>query len=213
MPLLHGRLTKQAYQFLIDKAARRLSGWKRKTLSKASRAVLIRSTLAALPVYAMQSAIIPKGIVAQLDQLCRGFFLGHSDTHRGLYTVAWAKLCTPISLGGLDFPVLPRLNLSLLCKTIWNLLARPEKLSSWVLVSKYGGWQSLIYGKHVASPSRLWRDLLQAMTVFVTGLRWRIGNGLRAFFWLDIWLGEAPLISEAVRPIDPSLRLVTVSYF
>lgn len=80
MPLLHGRLRKNAYQCLINKVVRQLSRWKWKTLSKASQAMLIRSTLEALSVYAMHSVIIPKGIITQLDKLCKGFFWGHSNT-------------------------------------------------------------------------------------------------------------------------------------
>lgn len=128
VPLQHGRLGKHAYQFLLEKVDRRLSGWKRKILSKASRAMLIQSTLAALPVYAMQSALIPKGILAQLNKRCRGFFWGHSETQWALHTVAWSQLCQPIPLGGLGFPILEVLNRSLLSKLIWNLLVRLRSL-------------------------------------------------------------------------------------
>jgi len=39
-PMIHGRLTKSDYEFLIDKIQRRLASWKNKLLNKAGRLAL-----------------------------------------------------------------------------------------------------------------------------------------------------------------------------
>lgn len=70
VPLVHGRVWKRHYQYLIERTEKRLAGWKIKFLSKAARTVLLSSTLC-LPVYAMQTTVVPKMVVGQLERLCR----------------------------------------------------------------------------------------------------------------------------------------------
>lgn len=88
-----------------------------------------------------------------------------------------------------------------------------EKLSSQVLITKYGEWQALLTGKPADSSSRLWKGLLQAMPAFNARIGWIVGNGLRALFWLDNWIEEGPLLNAATQEIPPAVRLVLVNYF
>lgn len=53
MPLLNGRTTRQTYAFILDKVRSKLSGWKAKTLSQASRQILVQSVISLMPMYAM----------------------------------------------------------------------------------------------------------------------------------------------------------------
>lgn len=62
VPLVHGRLKRGHFQFLIERTKRRLAGWKVKLLSKAARLVLLKATLSSLPIYAMQTTAIPKSV-------------------------------------------------------------------------------------------------------------------------------------------------------
>lgn len=152
VPILHGRPLILQYQYILDNATRRLFGWKGKLLSKTSRAILLKSTLAALPYYTMQSILLPKGIIGRLEQLCRQFFWGHDHECRKLHTLSCDVLCRPKAAGGLGFPRLHMHNQILLCKLIWRLLRSPHQLSSQILVGKYGGWPALMAGKSRASP-------------------------------------------------------------
>lgn len=73
VPLHHKRVTRNTYQFLLDKSNKRLSGWKSKSLSLSGRLTLTQSVLAALPAYVMQTSSIPRQICHELDRKCRNF--------------------------------------------------------------------------------------------------------------------------------------------
>lgn len=63
VPLIHGRTWTTHFQYVLEKAHRKLAGWKLKSLSQAARLVLIKSTLATLPIYSMQAIRLPSSIV------------------------------------------------------------------------------------------------------------------------------------------------------
>lgn len=73
VPLHHGRVTKNSYQFILDKATQRLSGWKRNSLSLAGRITLTQSILTALLSYVMQTVNVPKQVCGDLDKKCQSF--------------------------------------------------------------------------------------------------------------------------------------------
>lgn len=73
VPIHHNRVSRQTYQFWLDKANQRLSGWKAHALSFAGRIILTQSVLAALPTYVMQTINLPKQVCGELDKKCRSF--------------------------------------------------------------------------------------------------------------------------------------------
>lgn len=75
-----------------------------KCLSRAARLVLIKSTLAALLIYAMQTVRIPISTTDTLDKICCQFFWGSTEEKKAMHTVAWAKVCRAVKLGGLGIP-------------------------------------------------------------------------------------------------------------
>lgn len=129
-------------------------------LSRAARLILIKSTLAALPNYAMQTIKLPRHTIQQLDRLYRNFFWGSSDQQRRLHTVAWNTICKPKESGGLGIPRLKDMNYALLAKQVWKLaLQRDEDLVHTLLSSKCGGWGTLIRAEKHPSCSSTWRSL------------------------------------------------------
>lgn len=52
-PSLHGRVNKSTYSFLIEKVCKHFTGWKQRTLSKATRLLLIKSTTSTISSYVM----------------------------------------------------------------------------------------------------------------------------------------------------------------
>jgi hypothetical protein len=71
-----GNSKKESFQGIIDKVLSRIEGWRAKTLSQASRLVLIKSVAAALPSYAMSSFLLPLSICNELDRIFKNFWWG-----------------------------------------------------------------------------------------------------------------------------------------
>lgn len=138
VPLIHGCNTR-LFQPLVDKVNRRLAGWKLKSLSRAARLLLIKSTLQAIPIYSMQTNKVPANTIKEIEGLCRNFFWGSTQEHRCVHTIAWSKISRPLRLGGLGITLLRVMNEALLSKLLWQLIKQSDKLSSQILQDKYGG--------------------------------------------------------------------------
>lgn len=141
----------------------------------------------------MQTTAIPKTVLKHLDLISRRFLWGETDGNRHHHSVEWDKIFQPKHQGGLSLPNLFMSNQCLLAKAFWRLVREPAELSSSVLISKYGGWPTLLSGIRVGGASPFWRALEGVAPVFREGLRWRIGNGQQVSFWLDRWLDDQPL--------------------
>lgn len=49
----------------------------------------------------MQSTRVPKGILDEVERLCRNFLWGHPDERRGLHLVNWKGVSQSLQCGGL----------------------------------------------------------------------------------------------------------------
>lgn len=192
VPLLHNRITKHTYHFLLDKIRRKLASWKMKLLSQATRMVLIKSTLAAIPLYVMQSVAIPKGTLGEIERLCRRFFWGGSDDQRRMHTLKWLIVCLPHEAGGLGIPNLGTMNHALLVKAGWRKLVPPSLLCNRILREKYGIWHQsrLAYSNYTYSTT--WKAIRVATDLIHSGTRWHVSSGQDLGFWTDHWLADAP---------------------
>jgi hypothetical protein len=64
------------FQSIIDSIQAKMEGWRAKTLSQASRSVLIKVVAAAVPAYAMSTFLLPKSFCKKLDQMFKNFWWG-----------------------------------------------------------------------------------------------------------------------------------------
>lgn len=51
VPNVHGHLAKVLFAYILLKIKKRLGGWKKKTLSRAARYILIKSVMSSIPLY------------------------------------------------------------------------------------------------------------------------------------------------------------------
>ena len=86
-PIFTFRYTAQSYQYLVDNIRSRIEGWQAKYLSMASRATLIKASVTSIPIYAMQTTLLPQKISHQIDKLSCNFLWGDTKHHRGYHTV------------------------------------------------------------------------------------------------------------------------------
>lgn len=74
LPLSTHKLNLLDFFFFIDKIGRCLAAWRGLLLSLTGRAILVRSVLRALPIYAMSVLLLPAGTLLEIDKWCRAFF-------------------------------------------------------------------------------------------------------------------------------------------
>lgn len=117
LPLLHTRVTKDTFSYLVTKVRKKLEGWKSKLLSRAKKAVLTQSISSSVPIYAMQTVKVPPRVLHTIDSANRNF-LWHADEGKiGLCPIAWKTVCTTKSFGGLGFRNLHHIIYAALAKT------------------------------------------------------------------------------------------------
>lgn len=73
-PIINNRVTNTTFQNVVERTSNNLSEWKANSLSKVGRVTLIKSTLASTPLYSMQSFMLSKANLEELDRTNRNFF-------------------------------------------------------------------------------------------------------------------------------------------
>ncbi|CAN1152714.1 Putative ribonuclease H protein At1g65750, partial [Linum perenne] len=120
VPILHGRVTKQTYNYILDRLDDKLVGWKAENLSLAGRVTLASSVLNSIPSYVMQTVFLPVTLYDQIDRLIRNFIWGSTDGARKIHNVNWQTVCKPKCLGGLGLRSDKELNKAFLMKIAWG---------------------------------------------------------------------------------------------
>ncbi|KAE8707428.1 hypothetical protein F3Y22_tig00110384pilonHSYRG00841 [Hibiscus syriacus] len=143
VPLLHSRITKASYSYIVSRVRDKLTRWKEKSLSLAGRITLAKIVLSVIPSYSMQSTMLPKGICEEIERLIQGFIWGRTENRGGVPLVHWENICKPTVNGGLGLRKLSVQNEALLMKLAYKLVVNSDQLWARVLRSKYK-WVKLI---------------------------------------------------------------------
>lgn len=67
LPAFLGRFKVEAYSFLLERTLHKLQGWKQKQLNQASKEVMIKHVVQAIPSYAMNCFALPKKFCDKLN--------------------------------------------------------------------------------------------------------------------------------------------------
>lgn len=127
---------------VIKKMTTKLCKWKCKTLNKAGRAVLIKSSLNSIPEYWVNLFRTPKWVSEEIEKIKRNFFWDEICEEcmngRKLHTINWHQVCLPKDKGGLGLGDLNLRNVAALIKWWWRI--NKDKTSLWrrILIDKYG---------------------------------------------------------------------------
>ncbi|RZB60409.1 Dual specificity protein kinase YAK1-like [Glycine soja] len=189
---------------LINKYEVKLAKWKQRCLSMGGRITLINSVLTALPIYLLSFFRIPKKVVHKVVSIQRNFLWGGGSEAAKIPWVNWDIVCLPKNKGGLGIKDMSKFNEALIGKWGWDLANNQNQLWARVLMSKYGGWNALCYGRNSADCSPWWKDLRavfqqQHSNSFINNMRWKVGDGVRIRFWKDKWR-EGDLTLQAKYP-------------
>ncbi|KAK2452536.1 hypothetical protein QL285_000319 [Trifolium repens] len=160
---------------------------------------------------------MPVQVRKKVVRIQRDFLWGGVNGSKKLSWVKWKVVCKNKKEGGLGVRRIEVVNLSLLMKWRWRLL-NGEESALWkkVLVAKYGihivNNVNLSYEPTPYFASIWWKDV-RDLEVCGDSPNWleeaivrKIGNGMLARFWRDVWIGDSPLCTKFPRLFSLALQ-------
>ncbi|GMJ10780.1 hypothetical protein like AT3G24255 [Hibiscus trionum] len=214
VPLLHERVTKATYAYLLDRMEKRLAGWVANSLSLAGRITLAKVVLQAIPSYVMQATMLPKGLCHEMERIIRRFVWGGGRENRSISLVSWENMRKPLMDGGMGFKDLSVQNNAFLMKVGFEILTQPSKLWVKVIKEKYGWRETVPSSINRSRCSRLWKGLDMVWDEVKRSILWNVRKGEHTDFWYDTWVDlEGPLVERCSLPFTPLptpvVRMVT----
>ncbi|XP_008231741.1 PREDICTED: uncharacterized protein LOC103330914 [Prunus mume] len=169
----------------------------------------------AIPIYSMQTAMLPASVCSKLDQLNKNFLWGHAFDKVKVHLVNWETVCKSTCVGGLGVKKAAWMNQALLAKSGWRLLHNDKGLWAKVLKAKYlKNCDMLSVNEHKfrnCSSSR--RGVLFGAKLLPSDVKWRVGSGDSILFWTDVWLSCGALINYALIDLSEEMLQLNVSDF
>lgn len=171
-------------QLIADKIKSKLSAWKGSMLSIMGRVQLVKSIIHGMMSYSFHVYMWPIALLKSLDRCIRNFIWSGNMCKRKLVIVAWQKLCSPVSSGGLRLRSLRAINEAAMLKLRWGMLSSQ---SHWSLLLKC---RFLRHNKPVGhyAKSSIWPGVRQFINSTLEGSYWHLGDGSNIKFWKDQWL-------------------------
>ncbi|KAK4716502.1 hypothetical protein R3W88_014840 [Solanum pinnatisectum] len=153
------------YQPLIDKIIGRIQSWTSRFLSYARRVQLIKSVLFSIQIFWSQVFIFLKKVIKCIEGICRSFLWTYGTDISKKALVAWDQLCKPRTAEGLNIVSIQEWNKATICKLLWNLSKKKDKL--WVQwVHMYYGKQGTVWNIQANQASWMVRKIIQIYKVF-----------------------------------------------
>ena len=88
-PSMHGRMSTNLYQNLLDKISYRMESLKMRDLSLAGRHNLVQSVIISIPFFHMQTTLLPIGLCNIIDKKVRKFLWGDTNEKRRTHLIKW----------------------------------------------------------------------------------------------------------------------------
>ncbi|XP_026417309.1 uncharacterized protein LOC113312788 [Papaver somniferum] len=195
--LAPGRVKSSTVWPIVEMLQKKLAGWKGRMLSFQDRLVLIKSVLNSMPIYNMVVYKWPASIIKICEKIIRNFlWSGEGDT-RKYNILAWKRVCTPYSEGGLGIHRLEVINKSLLMKMMWRIMKSNDDRALFFkakYMNKNGVWRDNW------QLSSVWPGLRWAWGYLKDDLKWCIGDGHQISAWFDTWIVIQNAISSLNLP-------------
>ena len=125
-PLVGSAIKHATWRTLLDKLETSLSSWTYRSLNIASRIILIKSVLQAMPLYLFSILAAPKWVLKKIHNLQRNFLWGSSGLNKKWALVKWTDVCLPKSAGGLGLRDPLHSNNTMGARIWWNWVSNPQ---------------------------------------------------------------------------------------
>lgn len=128
IPLSTKKLTTTQWQPLVQKIVNRISSWTARKLSYAGCRQLVKSVTFGIQVYWSQIFMIPAKVLDIIDVYCRNYIWSGVNTISKKALVAWEKVCSSKSAGGLNLMNLRIWVRAAVVKNCWDLVHKNDRL-------------------------------------------------------------------------------------
>ena len=100
--------------------------------------------LASIPLYSMQTTLLPIAIFSEVDILIRNFLWGSNSENRKTHLVAWDRIYSEEKNGGLGIRKMKLNNEAFLMKLAFNMVKNRDSLWARVIKGKYNHGNNII---------------------------------------------------------------------
>eukprot|EP00253_Pinus_taeda_P013020 PITA_13020 len=190
-PLMASALKHASWRMLLDKLEARLSSWTYRSLNIASRLILIKSVLQAMPLYLFSILAAPKWVLKAIRNLQRGFLWGSNGLNRKWALVKWAEVCQSKANGGLGLRDPLQSNSTMGAKVWWNWLVKPHI-----------PWAKLWQAKY--APGSQWNELIRISPSITGSMIWNSAKIHSAFIQAySFWESNTTNVSQFWQQQEP----------
>jgi hypothetical protein len=196
IPLSGAAASNISWDNLLLSISNRLSNWTFRPLNIASRLVLLKSVLQALPTYLFTALAAPKKVIKAIRSLQRNFLWSGHQPNKKWALVNWDKLCLPKSQGGLGLRDPGKLNQVMGAKIWWRWLKNPTTAWAQLWKQKYAPHipedQEIRLNNHIQG-SNIWNTAWKNRTLVQHHAFWEVRDGGNTLFWTDSWQQLKPM--------------------
>ncbi|PKU64105.1 Putative ribonuclease H protein [Dendrobium catenatum] len=185
------RLTKADFSSLLLKVHALTISWGTRHLSLAGRITMINSVLLPLSVYAITHTLVPRGVLAEVERICRRFLWDKDMTHKSLHYAAWGDITKPRRLGGLGFHASHNWIGPLRARIAWDFLHKPQNLFQRCMRHTYGAWPWQQDRKRGDSCG--WRIICDGANSLSNNVCWKVCNGVNIDIVNHIWILDSAI--------------------
>eukprot|EP00253_Pinus_taeda_P009857 PITA_09857 len=207
-PLIASALKHSSWRILLEKLEARPSSWTHRSLNMASRLVLIKVVLQAMPLYLFSILATPKWVLKELITLQRSFLWGSNGLRRKWALVKWTTACLPKKGGGIYLRDPSHNNEVMGARIWWKWLTEPRTPWALLWIAKYARnypMEELIRLSELSPGSIMWNLAKQHKNLIQQHSFWEVKNGSSAWFWEDSWQ-HMPALKYQL-PLNPNLVL------
>eukprot|EP00253_Pinus_taeda_P033659 PITA_33659 len=189
-PLMASRLKHAAWNSFLEKLETRLSLWTHRSLNMASRLVLIKAILQAMPLYIFSILSAPKWVLNELKSIQRAFLSGSKGPHRKWALVKWDTACLPKKGGCLGLRDPPLINAMMGARIWWRWISGPSTPWTTLWNAKYVGncrREEIVKITELSNGSIIWNSAKTHRILIQQHSFWEVKSGHQAHFWEDSW--------------------------
>ncbi|XP_020695594.1 uncharacterized protein LOC110109036 [Dendrobium catenatum] len=181
------RLTRKDFAPLLQQARVKTMAWGVRHLSMAGRVTLINSLLIPSYVYLVTHTLVPRGILNEVEKVCRNFLWDADANHKGIHYASWKMVSRPRRMGGLGFHA--NVNwVGPLREIAWEYISKPRCLLHRCMVQKYGKWPWVEAFKR--GDSTVWKLICNGAISLGCCVRWKVVNGSNIDILNHIWIWD-----------------------